>query len=47
MSAGRTLSAFLLANVMLLLTFVFLPVLLLTDNISIFQNMLNYINKSS
>lgn len=45
MNVGRSLSAFLLANVMLLLTFVFLPVLILTDNISVYQNMLNHINK--
>ncbi|MFB4166045.1 hypothetical protein ACE1TI_20160 [Alteribacillus sp. JSM 102045] len=36
----------LLANVALIVTFVFLPIFLLTDNISIYQDLINYLNKS-
>ncbi|WP_240377464.1 hypothetical protein [Bacillus piscicola] len=36
--------SFLLANVALIATFVFLPIFLFTDNISFYQDLLNYLN---
>ncbi|MFB5664334.1 hypothetical protein [Alteribacillus sp. HJP-4] len=46
MNSGRYVRGFLLANVAVVLTFIFLPVFILTDNIHIYQSMMNYLIKS-
>ncbi|SFM32871.1 hypothetical protein [Salibacterium qingdaonense] len=45
MRTWKYLRAALLANVLVLMTFVFLPIMLLTDNISIYQEFIQYLNK--
>ncbi|MDA3130469.1 hypothetical protein ACFPTR_09840 [Aliibacillus thermotolerans] len=45
MKGWKYTRSFLLANVLLLATFVFLPVLLLTDNIAVYQSFSNYLHK--
>ncbi|WP_158738709.1 hypothetical protein [Alteribacillus sp. YIM 98480] len=46
MTAWKYLRSALLANLAVIATFVFLPIFLLTDNISIYQDLINYLNKS-
>ncbi len=46
MTAWKYLRSALLANFAVIATFVFLPIFLLTDNISIYQDLINYLNKS-
>ncbi|SFE90539.1 hypothetical protein [Alteribacillus iranensis] len=36
--------SFLLANVALIATFVFLPIFLITDNVAIYQDFINYLH---
>ncbi|WP_185819815.1 hypothetical protein [Salibacterium salarium] len=44
MKAWKYLRSALLANLVLLVTVVFLPIMLVTDNISIYQDIINYLN---
>ncbi|MFZ4453417.1 hypothetical protein [Salibacterium aidingense] len=44
MKTWKYLRSALLANVLVIMTFVFLPIMLLTDNISIYQEFINYLS---
>ncbi|SDI26529.1 hypothetical protein SAMN05192534_12928 [Alteribacillus persepolensis] len=47
MQTWKYLRSALLANLVVLATFVFLPIFLLTDNISIYQDLINSLHQSS
>ncbi|MGY4691195.1 hypothetical protein [Salibacterium sp. K-3] len=44
MNTWKYLRSALLANVLVIVTFVFLPIMILTDNISMYQDFINYLN---